>query len=168
MDRQPIEDRTCGSCMMCCKLPRIPSLNKPAGIWCGVARSGQGCTKYNERPNECRTFFCQWMLDASLGLEWKPSVAKFITFMHSESGNFIILPDKGYPKNWKSPLYYSRLKETAARLLEYGCMTIVASGTDFTVILPDRDETVRTKSEENVTLKMTQTPDGVRYEVTMV
>ena len=80
MDSLPVADRTCGSCMMCCKLPKIEALGKAMGVWCRFAKSGQGCTNYDDRPTQCSTFFCDWMRDASFGPEWQPSVAKFMFF----------------------------------------------------------------------------------------
>ena len=53
---------------MCCKLPRIPVLDKPAGEWCRHCTPGVGCNIYDERPQMCREFFCQWIENTSLAL----------------------------------------------------------------------------------------------------
>lgn len=53
----------CGSCSACCYLMAVPSLNKPACIWCEHAsRPHGGCTIYNqpEKPQECDDFMCLW------------------------------------------------------------------------------------------------------------
>jgi hypothetical protein len=58
--------RSCGSCTMCCKLVEVPDLGKPAGRRCQHAVVGVGCGKYDERPTQCRTFQCLWLLS-----EWQ-------------------------------------------------------------------------------------------------
>ncbi len=60
-DEGLVPERTCGSCIACCVIPRIeaPSFTKEAGVMC-VHCSGQDCSIYEERPNPCRTFYCLW------------------------------------------------------------------------------------------------------------
>lgn len=53
--------RTCGTCTLCCKLPRVAELNKPAGVWCVSCHEGQGCTIYDSRPQVCRFYMCGWL-----------------------------------------------------------------------------------------------------------
>lgn len=165
MDTLPVPGRMCGSCMMCCKLTEIPSLKKEAGAWCSLAKVGHGCTKYEERPNECRTFYCDWMLDANWGPEWKPSVAKFMYYKNGITGNFTILPDKGYPDSWRNPLYYSRIKDYACKLLNIGRMAIVVQGVKSIVLLPDRDEAVVTPPDSRIIIRKIETDKYFRYVV---
>ena len=54
--------RECGGCTACCKTHDVPSINKPAFAWCESCAIGQGCTVYVSRPEECKTFRCQWLL----------------------------------------------------------------------------------------------------------
>ena len=165
MDSLPVAERTCGSCMMCCKLPKIESLDKDAGVWCRFAKPGQGCTNYEDRPTQCSTFYCDWMRDASFGPEWQPSVAKFLFFTSGVCGSFTILPDTGYPNSWKNPLYYPRLKKYACELLEIGKITFVLHGNNVTVILPDRDETILMARNKNIKVKAIESENSIRYEV---
>lgn len=54
-------ERSCGDCSLCCKTCHITDLNKPGGEWCPHADpGGAGCTIYDQRPGECRTFECCW------------------------------------------------------------------------------------------------------------
>ena len=52
MDQGPrlVAGRTCGTCMMCCKVPAIEEFAKPPGVWCRHAVSGKGCGIYADRP----------------------------------------------------------------------------------------------------------------------
>ena len=52
--------RPCGGCTMCCKLPGVAELEKPAATWCPHCKVGQGCKIYAARPPSCRTFQCLW------------------------------------------------------------------------------------------------------------
>jgi Fe-S-cluster containining protein len=56
------ESRSCGSCTACCKTFAInsPELVKPAGEWCKHCDKGRGCANYNNRPESCRAFVCEW------------------------------------------------------------------------------------------------------------
>jgi len=56
-----VPGRTCGSCVACCVIPRIdaPNFIKEAGVMC-VHCSGNDCTIYEDRPAQCRTFYCLW------------------------------------------------------------------------------------------------------------
>lgn len=167
MDSLPVADRTCGSCMMCCKLPTIESLGKEAGVWCRFAKSGQGCTNYADRPTQCSTFFCGWMREASFGPEWKPSVAKFLFFTSGTGGAFTILPDTGYPNSWRNPVYYPTLKKYACELLETGIPTFVIQGSTVTVILPDRDETILMAKDKKIKVNKIERGNMLNYEVSV-
>lgn len=52
--------RACGSCSECCELLEIPTLEKPKKTLCHNVCSGGGCSIYQDRPSECRTFQCLW------------------------------------------------------------------------------------------------------------
>ena len=46
---------------MCCKVYRIPVLNKQEGKWCAHCAIGSGCRIYEDRPEQCRSFVCLWL-----------------------------------------------------------------------------------------------------------
>src|SRR4029450_3980750 len=74
-----VPGRTCGTCTLCCKVyPVVPDLDKPRSVWCPHCVAGKGCGIHVKRPNICRTFFCNWLLDEALGPEWKPERCKFV------------------------------------------------------------------------------------------
>ena len=52
--------RACGSCSVCCEVLEIPTLEKPKKTLCSNVCEGGGCSIYQDRPSECRTFQCVW------------------------------------------------------------------------------------------------------------
>ena len=54
--------RSCEGCTACCKLPSVDAMRKPMQQWCEQCEIGRGCRIYGTRPDECRTFFCGWVL----------------------------------------------------------------------------------------------------------
>jgi hypothetical protein len=68
-----VPGRDCKGCTLCCKLLSVEELNMPPLVWCPKCDTKQGCTIYADRPTECRQFFCEFLLDGSMGAHWKPS-----------------------------------------------------------------------------------------------
>lgn len=60
MYRQPVIDRSCGSCSLCCSVYEIHSISKPEWVWCEQCEQGGGCRIYATRPRVCRVFVCLW------------------------------------------------------------------------------------------------------------
>ena len=52
--------RNCGECSECCELLEIPTIKKPKKTICDNVCSSGGCSIYQDRPSECRTFQCLW------------------------------------------------------------------------------------------------------------
>ena len=51
--------RGCGQCTVCCEVLEIPTIQKPKKTLCPNVCS-KGCSIYEDRPDECRTFQCLW------------------------------------------------------------------------------------------------------------
>ena len=105
--------RSCGSCSYCCKLFAIAELAKPRGTWCVHCKPGNGgCGIYDERPGECRAFYCSW-LTGDLPPEWEPQRSKMVaTASGSENGasvDAIITVDPAYPNRWREEPYYTHI-----------------------------------------------------------
>ena len=79
------KERTCEGCTLCCKLPKIEELNKPAYTWCKhcTPKANLGCGIHETRPNQCREFSCLWLL-GRVPEEYKPSEVKFVMTMQKE------------------------------------------------------------------------------------
>ena len=52
--------RACEACSVCCEILEIPTLKKPKKTLCSNVCSTGGCSIYDTRPEECRTFQCLW------------------------------------------------------------------------------------------------------------
>jgi hypothetical protein len=140
---QIVPGRACGTCMLCCKLASIPELDKPANKWCRHAAPGRGCTIYDARPGDCRHFHCGWLVDASMPMDWKPEISKFMIFVAGD-GSLTVMVDPGAPAAWKDPRYYPGIKRVAAQILDSRMMpTMVIVGAKRFIILPERDVEVK-------------------------
>jgi hypothetical protein len=125
--------------MMCCKVPPIPELGKPAARWCQHAVIGQGCGIYEERPAVCRRFYCAWMMDPALGPEWKPEKAKFVMFPDHEHKELLnVMVDPAFPDAWIRPPFLAAIKGWVASGATLGRFALVHVGRQLTAVLPDR------------------------------
>jgi hypothetical protein len=155
-----VPGRECGTCMLCCKVMAIDELGKQPGVWCPNCKRGLGCRIYDTRPEECRTFFCHWMLEKNLPAEWKPERAKFVLVMN-RGGHITAFVDIGFPGAWRNAPYLETLRRwslegtraTPARIV------MVRVGTRGIVILPDREVDVGTVGP-NQAIRLDGRPDG--------
>jgi hypothetical protein len=60
-------ERQCGSCNVCCIAPPVAEYRKPAWEPCKNLCE-KGCSIYEDRPEECRVFWCDWMKDPTLNV----------------------------------------------------------------------------------------------------
>jgi len=53
----------CGECMACCHTLYIKDgpFEKPSHKWCQNCSQGFGCKVYQQRPQVCRSFKCEWL-----------------------------------------------------------------------------------------------------------
>ena len=137
-----VTGRVCGTCTLCCKVAGVLELSKPMGVWCRHCQRNGGCSIYDTRPASCRSFHCQWLVEESLGPEWKPERAKFALVKSDGGRRLTALVDPGYPAMWRRPVYYENLKQWAvigASRWPDLHMVDVLIGSRSIVILPDRD-----------------------------
>ncbi|HEY2034654.1 MAG TPA: hypothetical protein VGH02_13300 [Rhizomicrobium sp.] len=84
---QPIPNRECGGCNVCCRYPAIdaPQLHKPPNVLCQHWKNG--CSIYNDRPDVCRAFYCGWRLMPNLNEAWRPDRSNiFLRPVQTEDG----------------------------------------------------------------------------------
>jgi Fe-S-cluster containining protein len=89
--------RECGDCSLCCKVPQIRQLNKPADHWCPHWVKDKGCGIYAERPEVCRDFQCMWLL-GDLPDKYNPRKVRAIVFA-TRGKSVKIIADKGADVN---------------------------------------------------------------------
>jgi hypothetical protein len=136
-----VPGRSCGTCSLCCKVPHIAELDKPAGKWCAHCRPGNGCGIHSMRPVSCRGFYCQWMIAKGLGPEWKPDRAKFYLSKTNSGRDLIAHADPGFPNAWRAAPYYQNFKIWAAEAAKQTPMHVVSImvGERVTVVLADSE-----------------------------
>lgn len=136
---RPAEGRSCGTCTLCCKVFDVPSLEKPAGQWCGHCKPGRGCGIHATRPDHCRAFHCLWMTETWLGPDWKPDRAKMVLTLDPATRFLLVQVDPGSPAAWKRDPYHAQLRRWAAAALAEKRHVVVFVKRQATVVLPDRD-----------------------------
>jgi len=137
----PRPNRVCGSCSLCCKLIGFAEFNKPMGQWCPHCLKGKGCNIYESRPNQCRSFNCEWLTNANIGDEWQPLRSKMI-ICHVRDGGMGKLAfhvDPGSPLSWRNEPHYSQLKRWARIGIEHNETLTIIIGKRVFLILADED-----------------------------
>jgi len=115
--------RSCGQCSLCCFLLDVPEAGKPKSGWCPHARPGKGgCAIHESRPGVCRTYNCQWLVDATIPDRWQPLKCKMLLdYSDSGSGDGMVLGIHVHPQfanRWREEPYYTDIREAARRGLD--------------------------------------------------
>jgi hypothetical protein len=134
-----VPGRSCGSCMLCCKVMGIPELKKPMDVMCSYAVTGKGCTIHDNRPPSCRQYFCGWRLDPNVDALWKPEICGFVLAINLYYSALYLMVDPDRPLAWRMQPYHSRLREWSARAFEENKRIVALVSGQATVVLPDRD-----------------------------
>ena len=125
-DARPEKKRECGRCSLCCRVIGVPE-TKPDHEWCPFvnlsARGPKGdhcCSIYRTRPERCRDFHCQWLIDRRFPDYWYPLKSRIVISIKIEKEKsfvcFIVDPD--YPLRWREEPYFSDIKKIAKIGLE--------------------------------------------------
>lgn len=131
--------RGCDGCTLCCRvLSAGEPLNKPMGVLCQHCVVGTGCGIHETRPPVCRDYHCGWLIDASLGPEWRPELAHIIITYDLDGRRLNAHADPLHPDAWRQEPYYSQLKQWAAMALPRGGQVVAYLEKDVSVFLPDR------------------------------
>ena len=162
--------RACDGCTLCCKVMRVPSLEKPENTWCPHCRIGVGCAIYEGRPGECEAFVCGYLLIPELTPEWKPAVSHLIIMGGLNDGRINIVVDPARPDAWRRQPYYGVIKDWARKALARHKQTVLTLAGRSIVILPDRDVDLGVVNRDEV-ITVTQTAGAggkPAYEVYVV
>jgi hypothetical protein len=119
---------------MCCKLVAVHELAKPAQEWCGNCEIGVGCNIYEQRPGDCRTFYCGWLLDARISDAWRPLDCKMV--VKFEPKRIVIHVDKDRKDQWRKEPFHSQIRAWARAGTLYQGDVIVWEGKDALRIGP--------------------------------
>jgi hypothetical protein len=117
----------------------VTRLAKPPGTWCTHCVKGTGCGIYADRPEECTTFNCGYLVLDYLTPEWKPAVSHLVISSGVSKDRLSIHVDPGRPDAWRKQPYYAMIKAWAREALSKSQQVVVMIGYRTIVILPDRD-----------------------------
>lgn len=159
--------RTCGNCSLCCKVMGIHALNKPTNKWCEFCEVGRGCKIYSTRPDECRTFDCLWLRDATFPDELRPQKSKIVFTSEHGGGRLSAYVDASFPSAWQERKLYALLKRWAAIQAEKNFQVLVFIGKRAIAILPDRDVDLGDVNVEGKTIYYEKNRLTGRIEVTV-
>ena len=126
------ENKECGACSLCCKLPSIsvPELTKPAQSWCPHCKPGKGgCSIYNSRPTICEEFVCMWLADPVMADNLRPDKCK-VMFSMTIQNTVQAQVDKAFPTAWRSGAAH----EAIEKFRENGYHVIIIKGSERTFL----------------------------------
>lgn len=132
-----VPGRNCDGCALCCKLMSVAELDKAPLDWCRHCTSRMSCSIYPERPTECRQFFCEYLLDASMGAHWKPSRCKMVVSWEEHANTLVIHTDLARPDVWRREPYLSDIRRWARAGARQGWQVVVWVGDRKIVVAPD-------------------------------
>lgn len=144
-----VPGRECGTCTLCCKVLLIRELAKPMGRWCAHCNPGRGCAIHAARPQECRDFFCLWMVDPRLGPEWKPEKAKFVVTNDRTGINLMIRCDPGFPQAWRQEPYHAVIRGWARAAQAHRGTVVVTVNRSATVLVADGEYALGAMQEDD-------------------
>ncbi len=119
-----IPGKDCGSCTMCCKSLEIEYFNKPMGEWCVNCIHTGGCKIYQDRPQVCRDFVCEWQRERSLPSTLRPDRVGTILIEDPDSDEYHAVCDPSKPLAWRHPLMFKHLVAMA----KSGRMVVAKAG----------------------------------------
>ncbi|MBR0869257.1 hypothetical protein JQ633_02720 [Bradyrhizobium tropiciagri] len=129
--------RRCGDCTLCCKVMAIEELAKPANAWCRHCKPGRGCVIYDDRPAECRSFSCVWLINQLLEDHWRPNKSKLV-LTTSEDG-IEVRCDPGVPDAWRREPFRSELQQWAISGETVDTTVVVIVGRRMTLVTGERE-----------------------------
>ena len=156
-----VPGRTCGDCSLCCKVMKVDEFDKPPGVWCRHCAPGRGgCTIHESRPSVCRNYYCGWLMSASLGPEWQPSVCKMLINFETDQLRVSVHVDPGHPTAWRREPYYSQFKQWS-RQFEGKKVIVVFVKRRANLVLPDKDMDLgELEPDDNIQIFSQMTPQG--------
>jgi hypothetical protein len=137
MNATSLPKRNCGDCTLCCKVMAIEELQKPVGSWCPHCQPGRGCLIYDNRPDECRSFRCLWLVNDLLDRRWQPSKSRFV-LTTSEDG-IEVRCDPGYPDAWRKEPFRSEIRQWAISGETQDVTVVVIVGARMILVTPEQE-----------------------------
>jgi hypothetical protein len=147
----------------------IPELDKAPWQWCRHCDIGIGCTIYEDRPADCRNFYCRYLLDGSMGEHWKPAVSKMLLTYDSASKHLAIRVDPARVHAWRKEPYLSEIKSWATALRRESGQVIVWQGNVAIAILPQGEKNLGPVGHDQVVVTQKRRgPNGLEFDARVV
>lgn len=108
---------------MCCRLTEVPSLGKPRGTWC-QHRDTTGCRIYSDKPAECSSYTCLWLVSPKMGDSLRPDLCGVLFEPYWASGFVAAIADPDKVDCWRHSPVWNMLD----RLTMDGYPVVVLSG----------------------------------------
>lgn len=154
---------------MCCKMLEVVALKKPRQKWCPDCAIGKGCNIYETRPEECRAFYCGWMVDAGIPDHWAPKHSRMVLAYNISQNQVMVHVDASRGDAWRQPPFITDLQNMARHAASRGRLFLLRSGQEAWALLPDRAKNLGTVRDDQVALMVRETtPGGVRHDVIVV
>jgi hypothetical protein len=129
--------RECGDCSLCCKVMAIDELAKPPGSWCRHCKPGQGCLIHEQRPAECRSFNCLWLMDHRFGPHWRPNKSKLV--LTASDDGIEIRCDPGFPDAWRKQPLRGDIQKLAQSGDIHDVTVLVIVGDSMILVTPEQE-----------------------------
>jgi hypothetical protein len=129
--------RQCGDCTLCCKVMAIEAFAKPVNSWCPHCKPGRGCAIYADRPAECASFGCLWLVNDLLDAHWKPDKSRFV--LTTSDDGIEVRCDPGYPDAWRKEPYASEIRRWARSGEANDVTVVIVVGQRMTLVTPAQD-----------------------------
>lgn len=118
---------------MCCSALEIDHFKKPMGVMCEFCVKGGGCQTYSTRPQVCRDFECDWMMERDLPATLRPDKVGTILMEDPDNEDYQAVCEPTKPMAWRHPLVFKHLVTQA----KAGRTVIAKSGLRAWRIYPD-------------------------------
>jgi hypothetical protein len=100
-------------------------------------QAGTRLPDYPERPAECWTFSCLWLVNDLLDQRWKPSKSRFV-LTTSEDG-IEVRCDPGFPDAWRKEPFRSEIHQWAVSGETHDVTVVVIVGQRMILVTADRE-----------------------------
>jgi hypothetical protein len=137
MIAEPSAKKACGDCTLCCKVMAIEELAKPVSSWCPHCKPGRGCLIYANRPMECQTFSCLWLVNDQLDQHWKPNKSKLV--LTTSQDGIEVRCDPGFPDAWRKEPFRREISQWALSGETEDVTVVVIIGQKMILVTPGRE-----------------------------
>ncbi len=146
----------------------VEPLQKAANAWCTHCDIGQGCRIYADRPQQCRDFNCQYLVEPAIGEHWRPTKSRMVIRTPPDGKGVAVHVDPTRPNAWRAETYYKDIKGWSKIAAERGQQFLVIVGERTFAILPDSDTDLGNIAEGDLVWTGKEWSDGVLRQVVKV